>query len=103
MAKSDIVREVKSTLPANAARATQFATLPPATTVANNVSPKPSTAQAATASTRRPATSARLEPDLEYLAAAFLARTAKLASAEVVAAVPRDIAATDKAPAVKIP
>ena len=45
----------------------------------------------------------RREPALAYLTAAFLAKTAVLARAAVVIAVPSDIASTAKIPAEKIP
>ncbi len=80
----------------------QLAALPPATAANSKTSPKPNTASAAPASNMRPAIRARPEP-LEYLTAAFLARTAVLASAAVVVAVPSDIAKTANTPVEKIP
>ena len=80
-----------------------MARAPPARTAKSKASPKTRTAAAAANSNTHPASKARLEPALEYLTAAFLAKTAALARAAVVIAVPSDIATTAKIPAEKIP
>jgi len=80
----------------------QLARAPPARTAKSKASPKTRTAAAAANSNTRPVSKARLEPALEYLTAAFLAKTAALARAAVVIAVPSDIATTAKIPAEKI-